>query len=660
MNDNPIEIVSRAMRESQLLRAADRMRGDAAQAFIQDACRLRALAPREVLLLEKLGNCADDWAGIRVTPDFDAQRVRHCQFHGNVILGCFAGALLLPEGIKLPSGVYHSSLADCIVGDDALVRHVGMLAGYAVGQGAFISNCGSVACTHRTTFGNGQCLPLGIEGGGRDLPVFAEITLPLAAALTSGPTRHQFLNQYQLAIAEYLSRAASMRAVIERGAIVRNTSKVWDTFVGPHAQIEDANSVDSCTLLSSAEEPARIQSGACLSHVLLQWGSSCTTGAVVERAVLLEHAHVERRGSVTASLIGPNTTVSEGEVTASLVGPFVGFHHQALLIAVRWPEGRGNVSFGAAVGCNHTSRAPDQECWLGEGTFMGLGTQVKFPVDLSLSPYSVIASGTTLSPQKVQFPFSLIRTPPSLPSGVPTGCNELIPAWTLSENLYAIMRMKAKFRARNRSSRHVFDFEVFRSDTVDQMRDACGRLNAVEPIRDVYTTRELGGLGKNYTTELHRDRAVSTYQFFIRYYALLGLLEQSVEWRRDRSADSIDLILTTPTTDPRWEHQRTLLTTDLNVSDVVAALRELPEMLESVGLGVEQSKQRDDRRGEEIIVDYAQTHAPAYRDPVVRETWGEVRRLQAQTRSVFARLEQRPYSRNGHDVAFAGLSERAG
>jgi hypothetical protein len=124
--------------------------------------------------------------------------------------------------------------------------------------------------------------------------------------------------------------------------------------------------------------------------------------------------------------------VSEGEVTASLVGPFVGFHHQALLIAVRWPEGRGNVSFGAAVGCNHTSRAPDQECWLGEGTFMGLGAQVKFPVDLSLSPYSVVASGTAMPPQKVQFPFSLIRAPQSLPSGVPAGCNELIPAWTLS------------------------------------------------------------------------------------------------------------------------------------------------------------------------------------------------------------------------------------
>jgi hypothetical protein len=45
---------------------------------------------------------------------------------------------------------------------------------------------------------------------------------------------------------------------------------------------------------------------------------------------------------------------------AVLRRPFVGFHHQALLIATIWPSGRGNVSHGASVGSNHTGKAPDQ------------------------------------------------------------------------------------------------------------------------------------------------------------------------------------------------------------------------------------------------------------------------------------------------------------
>src|SRR5262249_61253794 len=143
----------------------------------------------------------------------------------------------------------------------------------------------------------------------------------------------------------------------------------------------------------------RVASGAAVTRSVLQWGAAAETMAILDRAVLTEHAHAERHGKVSASVLGPNTGVAEGEVTASLVGPFVGFHHQALLIAALWPEGRGNVSYGACVGSNHTSRAPDQEALLGEGTFLGLGVNVKYPLDLSRSPYSVVACGVTLAPQ---------------------------------------------------------------------------------------------------------------------------------------------------------------------------------------------------------------------------------------------------------------------
>ena len=108
--------------------------------------------------------------------------------------------------------------------------------------------------------------------------------------------------------------------------------------------------------------------------------------------MLCEHSHVDRHGKLFDSLLGPNSGVSEGEVsivvsclpqlmctlpmhqvTSCLVGPFVGFHHQALLIACFWPSGKGNIGYGANVGSNHTLKAPDQELWPGEGLFFGLG-----------------------------------------------------------------------------------------------------------------------------------------------------------------------------------------------------------------------------------------------------------------------------------------------
>src|SRR5260370_28452326 len=151
--------------------------------------------------------------------------------------------------------------------------------------------------------------------------------------------------------------------------------------------------------------------------------------AIGEGSVLPEHAHDERHAKVVGSLIGTNSGVAEAEVTACLLGPFVGFHHQALLIAALWPEGKGNVSYDANVGSNHTSKAPDQEFWPGEGAFLGLGVNIKYPSDFSGAPYTVIACGVNTLPQKVTFPFSLIQ-PPSIrcPTVTPAD-NEILPGW---------------------------------------------------------------------------------------------------------------------------------------------------------------------------------------------------------------------------------------
>src|SRR5262249_53272965 len=154
-------------------------------------------------------------------------------------------------------------------------------------------------------------------------------------------------------------------------------------------------------------------------------------------------------------------------------------------------EGRGNVGCGAKVGSNHTSRAPDQECRPGEGAFFGLGVNVKYPCDLSGAPYSVIACGVCLPPQKVAFPFSLVNSPSGRWPGVPPAYNEIVPAWLLTDNLYALKRCEEKYRARNQARRSRFDFRVFRPDTVDRMRDACRRLEAVPQAREVYTDRDI-------------------------------------------------------------------------------------------------------------------------------------------------------------------------
>jgi hypothetical protein len=84
----------------------------------------------------------------------------------------------------------------------------------------------------------------------------------------------------------------------------------------------------------------------------------------------------------------------------------------------------------------------DQECWPGEGCFFGLGAIVKFPLNLYQSPYSIVTAGSTVSPQRIAFPFSLISVPDKALDSArygPTTCT-IKPGWMLYSNPYMIER----------------------------------------------------------------------------------------------------------------------------------------------------------------------------------------------------------------------------
>jgi hypothetical protein len=169
------------------------------------------------------------------------------------------------------------------------------------------------------------------------------------------------------------------------------------------------------------------------------------------------------------------------------------------------------------------------------------------------------------------------------------------------------------------------------------MRQACRQLDGVEKIKDVYTERDIGGLGKNFMVEASRQSAIAAYRFFIGYDALGGLMKRVQESFAEVAeeadfADALSRVLVTPCDDANWEQQRQTLTEDLQITDLPAGLSRLSEMAEQI------SKAKDDRRGPQIIDDYGDAHVPADQDPFVRQTWQETGRLQQEISQLLAQL----------------------
>src|SRR5262249_29425426 len=152
-------------------------------------------------------------------------------------------------------GLYQATVADCVIGHEALVHEVQLLAKCVVGEGVVLLGCGSVTCEGRTAFGNELVLPLAIETGGREVPAFAELAIDVAAVIARCRAQRDLLREYTEIVRDYRERAECPRAILERGAVVRHTPKLQNTYVGPAALIDGATLLTDSTLLSSAEEP---------------------------------------------------------------------------------------------------------------------------------------------------------------------------------------------------------------------------------------------------------------------------------------------------------------------------------------------------------------------------------------------------------------------
>jgi len=533
----------------------------------------RCLSAEEVARLRSQGNLIRPGCELLAGPGFDPDQVHASRFSGRVVLS---------------GEVYRSSLEDVELDEGVFIDQCPLVRRAVVGARTLIRHS-TIDCTAETTFGLGAVVKAGLETPGRELRIWDAMTLDSAARYLTDPQLREDVDALVLAV-------TADRSILGADVEVINAPWVDRVFFGPGTRVLGAARVDSVTTVSSTEEPVVLGAGVQIRDSIIQWGAEVESAAQVSQAILLEYSGAERQALITESLIGPNTEVGAGEVTASFLGPFVGFHHQSLLIAAWWPEGRGNIGYGANIGSNHTSRSPDQELWAGEGTFFGLATAVKFPSNFQDAPYSILASGVVTLPQKLSLPFSLILDEP-LDSVETRGLNRVIPGWVLRENVYLLLRNEAKYLQRNRARRHTFDLRIFRPEIVEKLWKARVILANTEG-KPVYTRADLPAVGKNYMLEEDRKDALNVYREFLKYAGLKLFSDRELdgipcdpEWLRGLFRRlNLDYFSTRQNLQLYWEEERSLLASSLR------------------------AKERDDQRGALIIPDYEAFHKAAEED----------------------------------------------
>jgi hypothetical protein len=537
----------------------------------------RPLAPGEISDLRHNGCTAASWELVRVVDGCPLDGVRNVSFGGHCLIGLGDAAWPAPVLDRV-------RLENAWVGRGVAMRDVGMVRSAVVsGPGTELLAVTLVQCTGTRSFGLGEPIVFAPGNGRRALPALPGIWStdlePLARLPLEAPARTGYLSRCRdIAISWHGDFCC-----IGPDTVLVGCGIVEDSALS-HVRAEMAPRICRSVLAGEPGRPAALRVPGVVERTVAGPGAEIATGACTDLVFLAEASWARDGARVHSSIIAPNSGVGSGELRYSFLGPFVGFSHEALCIAAFWPGGRGNVSYGANVGSNHTGRAADQEYWGGEGVFHGLDCAIKYPADTTRAPYTLIASGVVCLPQRLEFPFSLVNAPGHAAPGLPPAYNELVPGWQFGANLYGLLRSEAKFAERNRARYEPLEVQVLRGEWRPLIEDAIIRIEAAlaaEPEGTLdsgegyHTDRTLRGAGKNYVRRSALAQAVKHYQWGLELIAFFDPAE-------------------------RLPHHS-------------------GEMPPRILADIEATRRRDDGRGARIIPDYAEIHGTADDDPLVQQ-----------------------------------------
>src|SRR5450432_1491511 len=117
--------------------------------------KYRNLSPAEIKTLLRNANTSDDWNKILVADTFNPELVRNCMFYGLVRIGKLEPYFMEFNNLRLPVGLYNSTIISCDIGDNVVIDNVNFMSHYIVGNEVMLVNINELTTTDHSKFGNG-------------------------------------------------------------------------------------------------------------------------------------------------------------------------------------------------------------------------------------------------------------------------------------------------------------------------------------------------------------------------------------------------------------------------------------------------------------------------------------------------------------------------
>ena len=300
---------------------------------MKNTIKHRQLTSAERLQLQQNRCIAENWDNIEVVNDFQPHYVQDVEFSGKVRIGRFERTFLLSGGLQVHAGIYKAHLHNCEIGDDVYIHEIhNYIANYRIGHDTYIANTNTIVVDGSSTFGNGVRVPVMNEGGGREIPIYDNLSAHLAYMLTLYRHDHTFIQNLTRRIDAYAETLRSEIGSIGCNVRIVNCGLLKNIYIGDCADIGGASKLKNGSINSNAEAPVHIGSGVKCKNFIISSGVKIADSTLVSNCFVGQGCIMDKHYSAIDSLFFANCQGMHGEATAIFAGPYTVTHHKSTLL----------------------------------------------------------------------------------------------------------------------------------------------------------------------------------------------------------------------------------------------------------------------------------------------------------------------------------------
>lgn len=365
----------------------------------------RHLLASEIAVLEANGCEALDWGNVWVHPDFKPCCIRNSRFKGSIYIGCFDGNADSSEKETDAVGIYDSCLCNVVVGNNCLIRNVGIIRDYEIEDGVIIRNVDKLVCFLHSAFGNNIPVPVLMETGGREVMMYDKLTSQEAYLMSFRRYQMDVLQCLFSRIETYAHGLYGQPGRIGKNACLEDIREVRDVRIGAFSIITGVCHLECGTVLSSEDAVTEIKDGVVARNFIIKEGSHVFNHVILNNCFVGKACHIAQGFSAVNSLFFANCHFENGEACSLFAGPFSVSHHKStLLIACQ------TSFFNAGSGSNQSNHSyklgPNKYGILERGVKLASGSYLYWP--MRVGAFSTILGHHTLHADFSSFPFSYL------------------------------------------------------------------------------------------------------------------------------------------------------------------------------------------------------------------------------------------------------------